>query len=447
VLIKGTPADIKWLHRYFSLYAQDSWTIGDRLTLDLGVRYDQTGVGTPEQGGGGGTFAGTYLADRFPDLNAHTYPSTWLWTWHNVAPRLAATYSLGERKRTVVKGGFGRYYHHLHSQQIQSVNPNSFTTITYAWSDPNADGKYQLGEEGTLLSISGSATTTADPGLRQSYSDEWTAGISHELANGFSLNANFIFRADHNLMDTLDVGVPFSSYSPVTVVDPGDDGMVGTGDDGQLTVFAQNPATFGSAQFLLSNPEAKGLRNPRDYTGFEIIANKRLSNRWQFVGSFVVSESIVAVPTSSDTGGSSIFRNPNNALNVEGRDDLNQTYQIKLQGTYLGPYGIVLSGLHRYGSGFHYTRQLSVTGLPQGPVTVFAEPRGSRETDSYNWVDFRIEKEFRFGQKRLGLIIDIFNITNASTVLQVGTRTGVDLDAPRFVRNPRIIRFGSKFSW
>jgi len=85
--------------------------------------------------------------------------------------------------------------------------------------------------------------------------------------------------------------------------------------------------------------------------------------------------------------------------------------------------------------------------LPQGPVTVLAEPRGSRTTDSYNWIDFRVEKVLRFDNRRLGLMVDIFNITNASTVLQVGTRTGVDLDVPRVVRNPRIARVGAKFIW
>jgi hypothetical protein len=250
-------------------------------------------------------------------------------------------------------------------------------------------------------------------------------------------------------MDAVDTVVPFSSYIPVVAADPGPDGKLNTGDDGTLTAFAQNPATLGTSRYMLTNPERLGLDNSRDYRAFELIANKRLSNRWQFVGSLVVSRSIVVSSTAADTGAiGSVFRNPNGNLFTKGHDELNQTYQVKLQGTYVAPFDVVLSALHRYGSGFPYTRQLSVTGLPQGPVTVFAEPRGSRTTDNYNWFDVRAEKTFRFGTKRrVGLIVDVFNVANASTVLQVGTRTGVDFGVPRGVRNPRIVRLGTQISW
>jgi hypothetical protein len=151
-----------------------------------------------------------------------------------------------------------------------------------------------------------------------------------------------------------------------------------------------------------------------------------------------------------DAGGAigSEFLNPNNQINRRGEDPLNQTYQLKLQGSYQAPYGIVLSALHRYGSGLPYTRELVVRGLPQGTFVVFAEPRGSRETDSYNWLDLRIEKTFEFsGKARLGLILDYFNLTNAATVLQEGTRTGINLGTPLVVRTPRIARVGLRLNW
>ena len=449
VVILSTPVGIEWLQRYFSLYAQDSWTIQNRLTLNLGLRYDRTASKLPEQGGGGGVFANSPFADQFPALKAHTSEARDLWTWNSIAPRAAASFDLDSQHRTVLKAGFSRYYHHLHAQQVWDANPNFPVSLTYRWNDPNGDRKFQIGEEGTLLSVGGGGTTQYDPELAQPYSDEITVGLSRELFTDFSVNANFISRKDHDLMDAVNTVVPFSSYTPVVAADPGPDGKLNTGDDGTLTAFAQNPATLGTSRSMLTNPDRLGLDNSRDYRAFELIANKRLSNRWQFVGSFVVSRSIVVSSTAADTGAiGSVFRNPNGNLFTKGHDELNQTYQVKLQGTYVAPFDVVLSALHRYGSGFPYTRQLPVTGLPQGPVTVFAEPRGSRTTDSYNWFDVRAEKTFRFGAKRrVGLIVDVFNVANAATVLQVGTRTGVDFGVPRGVRNPRIVRLGTQISW
>ena len=242
---------------------------------------------------------------------------------------------------------------------------------------------------------------------------------------------------------------PFDTYRPTAVIDPGDDGRIGTGDDGTLTVFAQDPATFANNLAELTNPARLGLDADRTYNGFEIIANKRFSNSWQFVGSLVISEMEVVIPTSESGGAiGGIYSNPNNLLNTRGADPLNQKYQVKLQGSYSAAYGIMVSGLYRYGSGYPYTRDLAVTGLPQGTITVFAEPRGSREVDSYNWIDLRVEKMFSIGGRRkVGVVFDVFNLTNASTVLQYGSRTSVNLGTPLVVTNPRIARFGARFQW
>ena len=87
-------------------------------------------------------------------------------------------------------------------------------------------------------------------------------------------------------------------------------------------------------------------------------------------------------------------------------------------------------------------------GLPQGTITVLAETRGERETPDSNLLDFRVEKAFRLGAgQRLMLGLDIFNVTNASTVTSQGVSTGVDLGRPRVIVNPRIARIGVRYLW
>ena len=65
-------------------------------------------------------------------------------------------------------------------------------------------------------------------------------------------------QTERDRIAAVNTGVLFSAYQPRTVLDPGPDGIAGTADDRTLTVFEQDPATFGLDHFLLTNPN--GLR-------------------------------------------------------------------------------------------------------------------------------------------------------------------------------------------
>ena len=75
----------------FAFWAQDDWQIMDRLTLNLGVRYD-VGIGI---------FANDI---SFPPFQEAGRPDD----WNNVQPRLGFAYRLNDR--TVIRGGSGVYY-------------------------------------------------------------------------------------------------------------------------------------------------------------------------------------------------------------------------------------------------------------------------------------------------------------------------------------------------
>lgn len=424
-----------------ALYAQDSWVIGNKLTLNLGLRYDRFVPRREASEAGGGTFPNTELTQIFPILNRHAvHEIDPQWKWNSFAPRLAGSYAIDER--TVVRTSYSRYYHFINTGMIPGGDENVVTSVVVQWDDRNGDRRFQVGEQGRLLSfVEGVSRVRFDPDIKHPFTDEVVFGVSRELFTNFSINANFIWRRDDDLVHTVQIGIPDSAYSPVTVDDPGISG------GGTITVFAQDPATFGQEEFLETNPNKLGKDNDRRYKGFEFVANKRLSNRWQFVGSVVVQRMESLTPTSSffTTG---LFQNPNDQINARGRDPLSETVILKLQGVYQAPFGVLLSGYYRFGSGSPITRTLVVRGLPQGTITVLAEPRGERETANSNLLDFRVEKAFGMGAgRRLLLGLDIFNLTNASTVTTQGVSTGVDLGRPRIIVNPRIARIGARFVW
>ena len=430
-----------------SMFAQDAWTIHNKLTLNLGVRYDRFVPSRQATSAGGGTFAGTALAAKYPVLAPHSISAVDpQWTWNSVAPRLAAAYSFDQK--TVVRGSFSRYYHFVNTGMIPGADENVVTTMIFRWNDANTDKDYQVGEEGTLLSIAGGPDLVSfDSSIKHPYTDEFVLGFSRELVADFSVSANYIHRRDQDLIHTIQTGIPDSSYSPVTVNDPGPDGVAGNGDDRPLTVFAQNPATFGKELYLETNPNKLGKPNDRTYDGFEFVANKRLSHDLQFVASLIAQKMDSLTPVS-DFYTSGLFFNPNDQVNARGRDPAVEPVLVKLQGTYNARWGILASGYYRYSQGVVYTRQLVVRGLPQGTTTVFAEPLGASELPHNHNVDLRIEKRFPVPHAtRVAVSLDVFNLLNASTITAVGTSTGVNLGRPQVIVNPRLVRLGVRFTW
>ena len=428
-----------------SFYVQDAWSVTDRLTLNLGLRFMHKNVTAAETQSGGGTFAGTSVAARFPALNATTLPETELINWSAVEPRFAMTFALDRAGRTVLRAGASQYHHNITAFDLFVSNPAFPYNYVTLWFDRNHDNAFQVGEDGPLMFSFGGQINPVDPDIKPAYSNEFVVGMSHEANQDWQVSANFIYRKDTKLWNTIDVGVPFSSYTPVEALDPGPDGVPGTGDDAMITVYAQDPATIGQSQSLMTNPEG----SDRTYKGLEVTASKRLSNNWQAVASLVVSSLEVIKPTTAnETAG--IFDSPNNLINAQGLDPNNRPVQLKLQGTYMFDFGLVMSGFYRLAAGYPYTRELTVVGLPQGPTTIFAEPRGSSRSDTANILDLRFEQSFQVGSlsgSRIGLNVDIFNLFNSAAIGDYGRLTGFDYGQPRAIQAPRYARVGVRFIW
>jgi outer membrane receptor protein involved in Fe transport len=103
----GDP-DLSGDNTEFGIYAQDDWRMSDRLTLNLGLRWDyetnmlNTDFVTPPE-------VRARLSDQFPakyftDGNDREAP-TYMWQ-----PRIGFSYDLLKTGRTILFGGAGRYY-------------------------------------------------------------------------------------------------------------------------------------------------------------------------------------------------------------------------------------------------------------------------------------------------------------------------------------------------
>jgi hypothetical protein len=367
--------------------------------------------------------------------------------WKNVAPRVSGVVDVTGAGRTAVRASLARYYDVVGTGTPAGLSPNGSISQTYTWNDSNGDLLFQNGEQGTLLNTSVPATfetlaLTRDPNVRRPYRNEYTVGIDHELIRDLRLSATYIRVQERDNLTLVETNVPFEAYTPITVTEQGRDGILGTGDDRQLTVYNENlPLQTHVTQQRNDNRVAQ-LSDV-----FELTATKRYSNRWTMLAGYTWSK-VERERTSVLT--------PNAALvNAAGRSG-GREHQFKMTGAYELPWGIMSGGNFRIESGPFITRTVQITGLNQGNVTVNAEPRGSVTLDTLATLDLRLGKVFRMRGNALEVNVDAFNVTNENTVFDV--RTGSNLQTvrvggtgesrviPQFmspvgVLGPRILRF------
>ena len=103
------------------IYVQDQWTI-DRLTLNLGVRFDYLNASIPAQTVAAGLGKDESTALQFlPDRSFEAVSGAP--EWKDINPRLGLAYDLTGDARTVLKASLGRYVGTTSTDIAQRNNP------------------------------------------------------------------------------------------------------------------------------------------------------------------------------------------------------------------------------------------------------------------------------------------------------------------------------------
>lgn len=418
-----------------SLYAQDTWTIKNRLTLNIGVRWDRSKAWYPAQKRAASYWAGLGIDPIFQEADIPAWDD--IVVWSDIVPRIGVIYDLRGDGTTALKAGYARYSEWQGVTYAGNRNPNGVSSFYYNWKDTNGDGRFQFGEQTSLRSKSiAGISTELDPDLRSPLTDEITFGIEHELMAGFLFSVNYIWRDRKNAIEEINIGEPYgpiaetlgveSSWFPVQVVDPGLDGLIGTADDGDFITVWGHDDSFDNLYYI-TNPSKFGFAQKWGYNGIEIVAHKRWSNNWQVLASYNYGVSRIF----DDVGD-----NPNQDINANGViSSYDRPHMIRITGNYLfaEPIGVnfgmfmkLYSGQGRIRSVRYYDEDYPE--LLQGNVTIRqyerrTDPHGPQ---AYNWLkmlDLRAEKQFTVGKYGvLHFYFDVFNVFNVNTVTS-GTST------------------------
>jgi len=402
-------------------FAQDSWKVSDRLNINLGARLTQ-GWGTVK------------------DVSGTVY------SIFRVAPRLGFTFDIFGDKTTIFKAHYGQFTEAMLSSYHDRLNPASAYTdaISYYWDTWDNDWvEYQRIVHEALYSI--------DSNIKHPYMDQITVGIERELFEDASFSATFIYRNWKNIIGRIDT---LAEYSPIDV-------YVEELNKSFTIYERDNPNEHA---YVMKNIE-KGdpwinVDPYRKYMGIELLFNKRFSNNWQLLASYVYSQATGSMNNGfgDDIGWGGSTDDPNFWINSDGNSTADPTHMLKIQGTYVFPLGIQLNAHFHAITGYAWTQQYRTSRLNQGRVTFLTEKRGSNHYDIQKILDLRLEKTFTFAEKyRLGLMLDVFNVFNADKITSWGTRIGYDWtpgDSPSTdghnllgITRPRQARIGIRFSF
>jgi hypothetical protein len=199
------------------------------------------------------------------------------------------------------------------------------------------------------------------------------------------------------------------------------------------------------------------------YKALELTVSKRMSNKWQLIGSYTFSRNDGVIlagnrKTMADPN------DPNLSLdsNKYGVSASDTPHSFKLLFNYVAPLGINFGANYQALSGMPVDRTYR-RSLTQGSITIRADQRGTFRADSQQLVALKFDRPFTIGRMKVGAFVEFHNLLNSNAGVTYGTLTNafasqVALDAanrtntayfnrPTVILTPRVIKLGAKIQF
>ncbi len=260
-------------------YVQDSWHVKPTLTLTVGLRYSLL---QPVYEADGNQVSPTSSLNQFvtdratamsqgltsdeviqysPSGQANGKKPYWPWDYKNFGPRAAFAYSpnpsgglmraiFGGAGKSSIRGGFGIVYDHFGTALVDTFDQNgSFglnTIVSNAAGSQSIDGALRYSGPGNIPTVSPDGvlinpaptspfpytppvstvgnplqqiTFGFDDKLKTPYSETIDLSFSRELPGGFTVEAAYVGRLAHRLLQQRDLAMPLNLKDPKTGVD------------------------------------------------------------------------------------------------------------------------------------------------------------------------------------------------------------------------------------
>jgi hypothetical protein len=410
-------------------YVDDTYRIGERTTLNLGLRYDYSRSSIASY---------PVLDAQGNETSQRSKELTNVFTWNSVSPRFGLIYRLDKAGKSVLKLHAGRYYGGVITGEFDNVSPS--VTPRYVFSGLYGANGQPLDQE----LVSDNTNLAVDPNFKDPHTDQYIVGYEQELVANLGLQINYVYKRGEDFGGWQDTR---GQYQTVNYID-----NVGTDATGKTVQVSKLLTPASQRLFLLTSPPGMYTR----YQGLSIQGQKRMGHHWQATGSIVLSKATGRLgssklsPVSSQTSTAGTFgQNPNDFVNTDGRLIGDRPVVAKLQLLYEAPWGITVATNYTHQDGRLWSRQILVGGLgfPSRPTINMEANTGDRRTPNWDLIDVRIEKDFPITPTtRAGVFVDALNLTNSDATQGIGSRLGSSssFGLPTTFLPPRRLMLGAK---
>jgi len=479
--LRGVPVSLsQWaspsyqrmsLDQNLGLYAQDQWTV-DRLTLNLGVRYDHLAASVPAQTRPASPYSAALNIQEIKKLP----------DWHDVSPRLGAVYDIFGTGKTAIKFSLGRYVIAEGTGIARAVNPSN--TIASrgdrTWTDLNgnyvpdcdllnysANGECGLiGNRafGTSVITSRLSTDVTEGFGARPYNWQTSVGVQHELFPGTSVEVGYFRTSFGNFSVADNLAVVPGNFDPFCVTAPVDGRLPGGGGNQICGYHDVNPTRFAQFNTLVNLTDQYDGTRTEVFNGVDLTFRSRFHQRGLLQGGFSLGKTVntncitVDVPNAARVAAPGVAAQPGDFCEVNPPWGANSS--VKLAAVYPLPYDIQLAATYQNLPGVQLLAQLAVPSaavraslgrdLAAGPgatVLVDLVKPGTLYEERINQIDFRINKTFKVGNKRIQGMLDIYNIMNANTVTGAVNAFGPAWLRATQVMGGRLFKLGAQFDF
>jgi hypothetical protein len=416
------------------VFADDTFQVNDRLTLNLGVRFDTSKAYSPEQPG---------LNEDLSETG-EVFPSVDHFTWNTVSPRLGFNLKLTGDGRTVLKGHWGRYHRTITTGDFSNVVgpsiPAQYFGTNFNFANDEFDSLELLRDPSENLSI--------DSNMKSPYTNQFILSVDRELTADLGLSLIFVNKRGRDYAAWDDVtGV----YREVPYVDD-----QGADASGRIINVLQLVSPVADRRFVMTNSDQVFT----DINAFTAQVTKRMSSNWQLTSSVTYLKSEGRLGFSS-TGNitqrsgiqfQSFGQNPNEFINTEGLLPGDRPWTFKNQLVYQFPFDFLVGLNLQYQDGAPRTRRVSIQNVTGIPTRLTTAPRAEYgRFPSQTLLDLRVQKDFVLDERgtRIGLFVDALNLLNENAyenVLQTVATSSV-YNVPDVFIFPRRFMVGAKFGF
>ena len=460
---------IDQLNPDLGIFVQDQWRY-KHLTMNGGLRFDWVRESVPAISIGAG-----------PLVPARSFaPVSDVPNWKDVNPRIGIAWNVFGDGKTAVKGGINRYVQSATTGIANQFDPAnaSVNSVTRSWTDTNRNFLPDCNL--TVLTLNGECgpvsnlnfgsfvpATTPDPGWITGWGKRpynWQVALSADRQIGGSTRVSLgFYRTWYGNFIVLDnTLVTPDDYSPYCVTAPSDSRLPSSISSQPICgLFDINPNKFGQVNNVATLASNYG-KQTEVYHGMDASFATRIGAKGTVAGGWNIGN---ALQTGTTAGGAS-SASTNNCFVVDSPQQLYQCrvdvpYQnrFKVNGSYPLPSDFQFAAVFQSNPGPTYNANATFTNAQVAPalgrplsggvrtVTVNLVSPLSQFGPRIHQFDVRLSKIVRLGGRRLQANVDLYNVFNASSVVNFNSTFGSLWLQPTQILDARLFKFSAQIDF